>query len=84
MARLAKVVAAVGIAVVLFAGGTRARVAKLNAANDDSFLEDCVWDRCRFRDNHVMGTYCNNDSSNTFDYDWTQYVLCLFYARREG
>lgn len=65
MAFLKKVAGAVGIAVVILANGK-------HAAADDSFLDECVWDRCKFRENHVMGTYCNNDNKKDFDYDWAQ------------
>lgn len=40
-----------------------------------SFTETCLFDRCKFRNNHIMGTYCNNNKENVFDYDWTQWVL---------
>lgn len=77
---LKKIATFVGIAVIFFAGGIRAGVAS-RAAVDDSFLEDCVWDKCKFRDNRVMGTYCNNDNRKTFDYDWTQYVSPALSSR---
>ncbi|KAH6682345.1 hypothetical protein F5X68DRAFT_243020 [Plectosphaerella plurivora] len=68
MAYLKKMSGAIAIAILVFANGTL-------AAADDSFSKECVWDRCKFRENKVMGTYCNNDNKKEFDYDWTQIDL---------
>ncbi|KAM0631686.1 hypothetical protein ACHAPW_005329 [Verticillium nonalfalfae] len=48
-------------------------IASSAAASDGSFVKTCVWDACKFRNNRILDTYCNNDKTEIFDYDWTQY-----------
>ncbi|KAL2756882.1 hypothetical protein ACRALDRAFT_2047454 [Sodiomyces alcalophilus JCM 7366] len=42
-----------------------------------SFIRGCNWDRCKLKDNRILGTYCNNENYRVFDYDWTQCVESL-------
>ncbi|KAM0287707.1 hypothetical protein ACHAQH_000238 [Verticillium albo-atrum] len=50
-------------------------VASIVTASDGSFVKTCLWNACKFRNNHILGTYCNNDKKDTFGYDWTQIDL---------
>ncbi|KAF3358092.1 hypothetical protein VdG1_02869 [Verticillium dahliae VDG1] len=53
-------------------------------ASDGSFVKTCVWDACKFRNNRILGTYCNNDKTEIFDYDWTQIDLSKCVGNNGG
>ncbi|KAM0329977.1 hypothetical protein ACHAQA_004146 [Verticillium albo-atrum] len=57
-----------GMVVVALVGGA-------TATSDGSFVKSCLWNACKFRNNHILGTYCNTDNTDIFDYDWTQIDL---------
>ncbi|KAL5611826.1 hypothetical protein BROUX41_000599 [Berkeleyomyces rouxiae] len=72
------------VATIAMAPGFQAPILVAAQGNGKGFARSCVWQNVQIRNGDTIGTFCNNNNPNYYDYDYSQLPLRHCYGNQQG